>query len=749
MKIFRIAFLAFICLLSIANSIAQNASRIAIIPRPSSVIDREGVFNITPNTKIYSDPAFLKVASLLAEQTTVSAMTFVKQKSAAQIRFLVVDNKLMPDSVGYRLQITPHQITISARSVAGAIYGMQSLLQLILLQPKQSIIPCAEIVDHPRFDYRGVHLDVSRHFFPVSYIKRFLDIMGLYKMNNFHWHLTDGPGWRIEIKKYPELTSRAAWRTHNNWKDWWETPRKYSQEGSPNAYGGYYTQEQAREVVAYAAKRGIRVIPEIEMPGHSDEVLDVYPQLSCTGKPYKCGEMCLGNEETYVFLENVITEIMAIFPSEYIHIGGDEANKEPWKKCVKCQQRMKDNQLKDELELQSYCIRRMEKFINAHGRKLLGWDEILEGGLAPEATVMSWRGEQGGITAAEMGHKVIMTPGGYCYFDSYQADPLTQPLAIGGFLLLEKVYSYDPVPAELNPSKANRILGAQACIWTEYIPTTEHLEYMVFPRLLALSEVCWTSKNNKNWDNFKTRLQSHYRLMQGLNINYCRPSYQLAINTTFDYTGKKVNVKFKSDQYYPVIYYSLDGTQPTVNATLYKGSFDVLGATTISAAIFENGEIKSAVTKSDVDFHRAIGKLVTYNSPFCLRYGAQKEATLVNGTRGSFTYGDGQWQGFETKDMDVTIDLEASTLLKSLSVGFMQQTGPGVFIPDSVILSVSDNDKDFRRLEVLKSDIPATQSELTFKDFKFNLIGQKARFVRLVAVNGHRGFLFADEVVIY
>ena len=487
-------------------SMAQNSDRIAIIPQPSQVKELSGVFRITSATKIQSDPLFSEVVSFFTKQADIKAIAHNSTtKSPSLINFAHAGKETVADSAGYRLVITHEKITVLARTKAGALNGMESLLQLILLQPKIGEVPCAEINDHPRFGYRGTMLDVSRNFFPVPAIKRFLDLMALYKMNKFHWHLTDGPGWRLEIKKYPELTSKTAWRTHKTWKEWWDSPRHYLDEGNPNAYGGYYTQEQAREIVAYAAQRGITVIPEIEMPGHSDEVLAVFPNLACSGKPFVNGELCLGNDSTFIFLKNVLTEVMEIFPSEYIHVGGDEADQTAWKKCPKCQKRIRDEKLKNESELQSYGVRRIEQFLSSKGRKLLGWDEILEGGLAPEATVMSWRGEEGGITAAKMGHDVIMTPGNYCYFDHYQADPATQPIAIGGYLTTENVYSYEPVPAELESSKAKYIRGAQANIWTEYIPSIEHLDYMTYPRLLAMAEVTWSKKENRNFESFRTR----------------------------------------------------------------------------------------------------------------------------------------------------------------------------------------------------------------------------------------------------
>ena len=491
-------------------SCSAQTQRMNIIPEPVEVKEGAGEFVIGPSTVVYSDAEFHDVAALFSEGSGIPVAAGPRRKNAIAI----VKAPPGMDTSAYTLVIGKDHAEISAGGKAGALYGMQSLLQLIATQPGGRSIPAGSITDKPRFSYRGMHLDVSRNFFPVSFVKKFIDLMAVYKMNTFHWHLTDGAGWRLEIKKYPALTQRAAWRTHAAWTDWRAHGSRYSQECDPNAYGGYYTQEEAKDVVAYAARRGITVIPEIEMPGHSEEVLAVYPHLSCTGLPYKNSEFCLGNDSTFTFLEDVLDEVRAIFPSTYIHIGGDEASKKAWKSCPKCQQRIRTEKLKNEEELQSYAVRRMERYLVAHDRKLLGWDEILEGGLAPEATVMSWRGEKGGITAASEGHDVVMTPGGYCYFDAYQADPATEPKAIGGFLPLSKVYSYEPLPAALDATKAKHVLGAQANIWTEYMPTTYQVEYMAFPRMLALAEVVWSPKEKRDWEDFKVRLQKHYGLLQ-------------------------------------------------------------------------------------------------------------------------------------------------------------------------------------------------------------------------------------------
>jgi hexosaminidase len=747
MKRFTCLMLALCCGISVY---AQSAGNLDLIPKPVAIKATGGTFVIGPESKVYAFPAFTEVAALFAGAAHLPKpqSALLKIRQVHSFIFNQADENAIPDSAGYQLKITPENVFISARTRTGAINATQSLLQLLLLQPDQASLPCAEISDHPRFGYRGVHLDVSRNFYPAAYIKRFLDLMALYKMNTFHWHLTDGAGWRLEIKQYPALTQTAAWRPYANWKDWWSKGRRYSQEGDPNAYGGYYTQAQAREIVAYAAQRGITVIPEIEMPGHSEEVLAVYPQLSCSGIPYKNSEFCLGNDSTFTFLENVLTEVMDIFPSAYIHIGGDEAGKKAWKSCPKCQQRMRSEKLKDENELQSYAIRRIEKFLIAHNRKLLGWDEILEGGLAPEATVMSWRGESGGIAAAKAGHDVVMTPGAYCYFDAYQGDPATQPEAIGGYLPAEKVYSYEPIPEGLDTAAAKHILGAQANIWTEYIPNSYHLEYMTYPRLLALSEVVWSDPAHKSLADFQQRLHSHYLLLQRLNVNYYRPSYDVTIHTSIDHSHHRTAVSFTTEQHHPQIRYTLDGSAPGQRSALYTGPFEVTGSAPVTAAIFKDSLQLGKTAFLQIDDHLAIGKKVIYNIPYSKKYPAQQEATLVNGYRGTPTYKDGQWQGYD-KDMDVTIDMEKVTALKSLSVNFMQLTGPGVYIPAFVEVLLSRDGKNFRLAQQVKNDIPLTVSTLTFRNFKFSLNGQKARYIRVHARNEQHGFMFADEIIVY
>lgn len=734
-------------LLNLTTSHAQITD---LIPKPEILRLDDGFLNISDINYISISSNDLRPqAKLLAEGLSILEIPIIVEKkpkkSGVKIRLDISPLLANEDNQRYQLQISPKEILINAHSEASLISGVFRVLQLQLLQINRSKLPALALSDTPRFEYRGLHLDVSRHFYPVQFLEKLLDMMALYQLNTFHWHLTDGPGWRLEIKSYPLLTEKAAFRTHRNWKDWWNSPRKYLNEGNPSSYGGYYTKEEASHIVQYAAQRGITVIPEIEMPGHSEEVLAVYPEFSCTGVPYTQSELCMGKEEVFAFLENVLTEVMEIFPSEYIHIGGDEASKAAWKKCVYCQARIQKEGLADEDALQSYGIKRISHFLAKHGRKLMGWDEILEGGLAPGATVMSWRGEEGGIAAAKAGHEVIMTPGAYCYFDSYQTDPTSQPEAIGGYLPIEKVYRYDPIPAILSTEEALLVKGVQANVWTEYMPTQEHVEYMIFPRLLALSETAWTT--DKNWEDFHQRLQSHYRLLQRKGINYYRPIPNLEIKATVDTTHKASIVHIHSEHFRPLIRYTLDGSDPQATSDTYTGPFIQEGTPTVKAALLlDTGEM-GPISSNQLAYHQGVNAQVIYHKPFSKSYPAHGENTLVNGQRGSFTYGDGEWQGFEGRDMDITIELDQVKMISSVLIHFMQLTGPGVYLPANVSISWATDGDNFNEPTILTHDISDSDSRLIIHPFELK-IGEKIQKIRIKATNKHKGFLFADEVML-
>ena len=681
------------CLLFIGFWLAGCQQRkeveVQIIPQPQLSELSSGTYGL-PRQAVFSTNLPEEDKKEFTEYLQASPFALQPEAEGTQksvVSFTIIAPVSDQESMeSYQLSVTGKGISVVAPSAAGLFYGFQSLLQLAEQETDGTFsFPLIEIKDSPRFSYRGLHLDVSRHFRTKEFLKKQLDAMARYKLNCFHWHLTDGAGWRLEIKRYPELTEQAAYRPYPNWKAWWKGGRKYCTKDAPGADGGYYTQEDVREIVEYARQRHITVIPEIEMPGHSEEVLAVFPHLSCSGKPYVNSEVCIGNEDTFTFLQNVLLEVMEIFPSEYIHIGGDEANMDSWRKCPLCQKRMKQEGLADVKELQSYLIHRMEKFLNEHGRQLLGWDEILEGGLAPRATVMSWRGEEGGIKAAKAGHDVIMTPGGFCYLDSYQDAPTTQPEAIGGYLTLEKVYSYDPIPEVLTKEGADYIQGVQANVWAEYITTAEHMEYMVYPRLLALAEVAWTQPDKKNWEHF----------------------HRCALK----------EVKWLQD----------NGYHP----------FD------LSKEVGERPEAAIPVE------HLGLMKTVKYTSPYAPQYTAGGDSALVDGLRGGWTYGDKRWQGFLNTDMDITVDLGEMKEISSIAAEFMQLSGPYVWLPREVIISISEDGNTFTEQARLHTDVPTTEDRLVFRTYEWD--GKASvRYVRYQALsNGiEGGWLFTDEIVI-
>jgi len=518
----------------------EMTKEISVIPLPDSVIFGQGTFSLNDKTTIVANGSAVSAAEYLKDflkkSTGMDIPVVAKGRKNAII--LSIDEKLPGlegTEEGYWLKSTPKSIEISAAAEAGLFYGVQTLRQLFPPEIESTsvksdlawTVPAVEIKDQPVFPWRGMMLDCSRHFFPVSHIKNVLDQLAARKLNHFHWHLVDDQGWRIEIKKYPELTNTSAWRVDREDLHWNERPAQ--KPGEEATYGGFYTQDEIRDVVNYAAELHIEIVPEIEMPAHVSCVFASYPQLSCIGKKmtvlpggvWPVTEIyCAGNEEVFTFLEDVLLEVIDLFPSKYIHVGGDEATKVNWEKCPKCQARIKNEGLKDEQELQSYFIKRIEAFLGSKDRSLIGWDEILEGGLAPRATVMSWRGFEGGIEASRSGHDVVMSPTSFCYFDYYQGPKESEPLAIGGFLPVSKVYQFSPVPDSLTAEEAKHILGGQANLWTEYIPTPEHCFYMMFPRLEAMAEVLWTSPENKNYEDFLRRLGPQFVRYENAGINF-------------------------------------------------------------------------------------------------------------------------------------------------------------------------------------------------------------------------------------
>lgn len=746
---------------------------IAVIPQPVRLVPGTGRFALTPETKIYVGPKndeLRRIGQSLSEE--IGRATGIKPpvvqaapgKQAGTI-YLKISAAAPADTLGpegYTLSVQPAQVVLAARQPQGLAMGIQTIRQLLPAQRTAGAsLPAVEVADQPRYSWRGMHLDVSRHFFPVEFVKQYIDYLALHKMNTFHWHLTDDQGWRIEIKKYPKLTTVGGYRDGTLIGHYGAKVPEYDNV----RYGGFYTQEQIKEVVKYAQDRYITVVPEIEMPGHALAALAAYPELSCTGGPFKVGQtwgvyddiFCAGNEQTFRFLQDVLTEVMPLFPSKIVHIGGDEAPKTRWKTCPKCQARIKAEHLKDEHELQSYFVQRMEKFVNGKGKTIIGWDEILEGGLAPNAAVMSWRGMEGGTAAAKQKHQVVMTPGEFVYFDHAQGDPALEPLNIGGYLPLAKVYSFEPTPPELTADEKKYILGAQANLWTEYIPTTQYAEYMVLPRMAALAEVLWTPASLKNWESFKVRMQPQYQRYAALGANYAKsafnPRQQFAPDTT---QGGDV-VSLLLDATGPQVTYTLDGSAPTPASTAYTGPFVLSRSAVVKAASFENGQPAGKTTSTELVAHQALAAPTRLASTPNKNYAGTGPLTLVDGLHGSLSHTDGRWLGFLGTDLVATIDLKKAAELSSVRGTFLQKPEDRILLPRMVEVAVSNDGRQYKT--VYTGPVATAQPGTSIGEVKANWKKTKARYVRITAKNAQPApvgatpkdtdtWLFADELVV-
>ncbi len=746
---------------------------ISIIPKPVETRVSRGSFTIRPQTPLLFDNTELESLAGYASEIWKTYLGFGLEPDpnnglrGRNIIMLSLNKSYDPElgDEGYILRVKKDGISIEGNKPAGIIYGIQTMYQLLSTN-LNGILPLVYIKDYPRFGYRGLHLDVSRHFYPVEFIYKLIDQMAMHKLNVFHWHLVDDQGWRIEIKRYPKLTSVGAWRVDMSELHW--NSRPLVNDPARASYGGYYTQEQVRALVAYAAALNITVMPEIEMPAHVMSALAAYPEFSCTGQNLGVPPggvwpithiYCPGNDGTFTFLKNILLEVMELFPSKYIHIGGDEADKTNWKTCSKCQQRIKNEGLDNEQELQSYFIKRIECFLNAHGRMLIGWDEILIGGLAPNATVMSWRGESGGIEAAKMGHKVVMTPGSHCYFDHYQGDPDIEPPAFGGLTTLAKVYSYEPIPADLTHEQGRLVLGAQANLWTEYIPTTEHAEYMIFPRLAAIAEVVWSPKENRDWGDFSKRMQAQHKRYTKRGLNFSLSAFQVKALPEVNTENKTLRIALETEVYEPTIRYTTNGSDPDANSTLYEGPFEIDQTTTVKAAVFQNGQTMQQVMKRHYNIHKAFGAKTSLMFPYNPNYDAQGSQSMVNGIKGSRSYSDGNWLGFLGQDMVATIDLGEPKSISRIEVGTLQTSGSWIFLPQWVSFEVSENGHRYILLEKVLNTEDIKQSERFVKNFKTEKPTQNVKFVRVTLKNQgvcppwHSGagklcWLFADEIII-
>lgn len=755
------------------STAAGQTADFNIIPRPQQVnVSNDAPFTLNAKTVISlgtNSQDMKRNANMLAsyiEQATGIRPAISKSKNGTAI-VLTID-KTIANAEGYKLDADAKQIRIAGASAAGVFYGIQTLrksLPLVNGKASKVSIPAVHIADAPRFAYRGTHLDVSRHFVSVDSIRQFIDMLALHNINRFHWHLTDDQGWRIEIKKYPLLTQIGSKRAqtvigHNSGK----------YDGKP--YSGFYTQKQIRDIVKYAADRYITIVPEIDLPGHMQAALAAYPDMGCTGGPYEVWQkwgvsdnvLCAGNDKTLTFIDNVLKEITQLFPSKYIHVGGDECPKTQWQKCPKCQARIKALNLeaKDghsaEERLQSYIITHASNYLKSLGRNTIGWDEILEGGLAEGATVMSWRGESGGIAAAKQHHDVVMTPNSYLYFDYYQSlDKDNEPLAIGGYLPLETVYSYEPMPKELTADEARHIIGVQANIWTEYMPTFKQMQYMALPRLAALSEVQWSQPALKDYNSFTNRLTEFTHMYDRLGYNYAKHLYNVAIHVDSDNKWREILIHMTTAGN-AEIRYTLDGTEPTANSTLYTGAIVLQKSAKIRAAAFRDGK-RSSVTSQDISFNKATACPVELLQPTHKNYTYKGGATLTDGLLGDKGFGTGRWLGFSGNDLEAIIDLKQNTDVSSVSLNSCVDKGSWIFDVRNIEVSVSADGKSFTK--VASKSLPALEEQTPDNIYTYELTFPQTttRYVKVTTTSEHNipewhggkgkpAFLFVDEISI-
>lgn len=761
-----------------------------IIPQPVSMKKMNGTFSISRQTIIMArDVEDKKTADLFNEylqQVYGFRLAVNKGASKNYIRLSTLKFIKAPEHPeGYSLNASKDGVIISGNSYSGTFYGMETLIQLMpVVNTKGNIqnvhlnIPLVAIEDYPRFDYRGMHLDVGRHFFPIPFVKKYIDYLALHKMNYFHWHLTEDQGWRIEIKKYPNLTKVGAWRDGT-------IIGRYPGTGNDNIhYGGFYTQEEVRQIVKYAADRHINVLPEIEMPGHSSAAIAAYPWLSCfpeeetvipthpsEGSLKKHGKkvqetwgvftdvFCAGNDSTFMFLQDVMDEVLTLFPSQKIHIGGDECPKANWKRCPKCQAKMKALGLKNEEELQSYFIQRMEKYLNSKGRTIIGWDEILEGGLAPNAWVMSWRGEEGGIAAAEQNHNVVMTPGDYVYLN-YSQTKNEDSVTIGGYLPIEKVYNYEPVPKQLDSMKAKFVNGAQGNLWTEYIGNTSILQYMLFPRMSALSEVLWSPKE-RNWSDFENRLLTQFKRYGLWKVNYSKAYFD--ITASLFPTGNFDGVLWKLESKYPNARIEFRNAADKKNLNVldyskYSQPINIKNTSVYEARLFSDGKQLGNSLLQTFSFNKATGKKISITTPPNPKYPGQGGAfSLVNGvfSQKGLSYPD--WLGWVGDDLEATIDLGTTTSFDSVRMHTVDQNGSWIYLPQYVEVFASNDGTSFTSIGKSSTFVADV---LTTGWVNVPTSKQSSRYIKVLAKNygpipdgkpgaGNKAWLFADEVQVY
>ncbi|MDB2612436.1 family 20 glycosylhydrolase [Flavobacteriaceae bacterium] len=745
--------LVFMSMLLNCKNDENSIPLINIIPQPLEINSSDGYFELNEFTGIIYDDDF-KVSGDFLKSYLRTGLN--KELNGPHKIQFIQDLNLSPEA--YVLNIKKKSIDITAQSDQGAFYAIQSLRQLLpaafenkTFSNTTTQIPCVLIKDQPEFSYRGMHLDVGRHLFSVDFIKKYIDALAMLKMNTFHWHLTEDQGWRIEIKKYPKLQEIAAYRQETLIGHYNDQPHQFDNQ----KYGGFYTQEEIKDIVQYANSRFITIIPEIELPGHSQAAIAAYPSLGCTNEPVKVAtkwgvfeDIYCPKEETFAFLEDVLDEVLTLFPSRYIHIGGDEAPKTRWKNCDHCNELILREGLKDENELQSYFISRIENYLNSKGRQIIGWDEILEGGLAPNATVMSWRGVTGAVEAAKQQHHVIMTPTSHCYFDYYQSENEQEPLAIGGYLPLEKVYNFNPIPDELNDDETKFVLGAQGNVWTEYMQTSEQVEYMVFPRILAMSETVWSKKERKNYANFIKRLENFHERLDFLDINYANHLYEIQGELNSNNEGLSYHLKTLTEG--KTIRFTLDNSEPLLSSKIYTNSILLKESVHVKAALFNSSNKLGETFSQYINLHKAVGQKIAIDTELNESYAGSGAQGLINGISGSNSrYGDKEWLGFSGKDIEITIDFNEKIQINSIKTRFYNGRGQWIYAPKHIFITF--NNEEPVKVTILDSEdlvVPVNfqghddVKRLSFTIPNYGVISDGKQGA------GNKAWTFIDEIII-
>jgi hexosaminidase len=745
----------------VLQSVLLGMAQCPIVPHPTVYKETGGSLMLGDPISIQSEGCPSTIQTILVDRLNKQ---FKLNSSLSTGKSVVQFKQLYNVPKDFYSILIEDKITISYSSEASCFYAVNSLLQLIQVDQQNAFVQKCFIQDQPRFEWRGLHLDVSRHFFTVDEVKKYIDLMSYYKFNTFHWHLTDDQGWRIEIKKFPKLTEIGAFRDSTVNNHYSTTPRTYTVE----KYGGYYTQEEIREVVKYASDRYINVVPEIEMPGHSRAAIAAYPELSCTGEqlgvPGLWGvfdDIFCTHESNFDFIKQVLDEVIVLFPSEYIHIGGDEAPKNRWKKCKKCQANIRENGLKDEHELQSFFIRKIDAYLTSKGRKLIGWDEILEGGLSPNAAVMSWRGFEGGVEAAKQHHYAVMSPGSHCYFDHYQSTNPTEPLAIGGFTSLEKVYNFEPIPPSLSVQDQHYILGGQANVWTEYIPTFKQVEYMTYPRALALAQVLW-SNNKPTYDQFeKSVVDFQIKFLERLDVNFSRALAYPQLKRSKTPKGIKIKIDNTQGKSRNSLERKIDGRQFSA-----KQDFSLSDSIELSRTaneihhhqlIVSNDQL-SRPMEFNVVQHPSIGVDISYVTPPSEQYNEGKELTLVDGVIGGLPWKGNEWVGFREKDITIMVSLPEKKSIRGIELNFLSDLGSWIHQPQSMEISLSKNGKKWKSMPTYSWNDPTlSKGELLQKRL---IVNKKAIQLKLTihakkAIEegspgeGNIPWTFMDELVIF